>query len=58
MYISEIKIKNFRVFGKDGVSFVFDKGVNVVIGENNSGKSSLIDAMRIALSCVLYKREI
>ena len=29
MYISEIKIKNFRVFGKDGVSFVFDKGVNV-----------------------------
>lgn len=58
MYISEIKIKNFRVFGKDEVNFVFDKGVNVIIGENNSGKSSLIDAIRIALSCVLYKREI
>ena len=58
MYISGIKIKNFRVFGKDGVSFVFNKGVNVIIGENNSGKSSLIDAIRIALLCVLYKREI
>ena len=58
MYIHEIKIQNFRTFGNDGVSFFFNKGINVVIGENNTGKSALIDAIRIAFSCVLYKKEI
>lgn len=58
MYIKEFAIKNFRTFGNDGVKFIFNKGLNVIIGENNSGKSALIDAIRIAFSCVLYKKEI
>ena len=58
MYIQKVKIRNFRAFGNDGVSFIFNKGINVVVGENNNGKSSLIDAIRIAFSSVLYKKEI
>ena len=58
MYIQEVRIQNFRVFGNEGVTFLFNKGINVVIGENNSGKSALIDAIRIAFSCVLYKKDI
>ena len=29
-----------------------------MIGENNNGKTALIDAIRIAFSCVLYKKDI
>ena len=58
MYIYKLAIKNFRTFGADGVSFLFNKGINVVIGENNSGKSAVIDAIRLAFSSVSYKKEI
>lgn len=58
MYIQEVDIRNFRTFGNEGVSFLFDKGINVVIGENNCGKTAVIDAIRIAFSCTLYKKEI
>mgnify|MGYP000758298403 CR=1 FL=1 len=48
MHIQEVRIQNFRVFGDEGISFTFNKGINVVIGENNNGKTALIDA------CLLY----
>jgi putative ATP-dependent endonuclease of the OLD family len=47
MYLRTIAIKNFRCFGEDGTFFNFQKGVNVIIGENNAGKTALIDALRI-----------
>lgn len=31
------------------MSIPFNKGVNILIGENNSGKSTIIDALRICL---------
>ena len=37
-----IHIRNFRVFDEVGVEISFNKGVNAIIGENNSGKSSII----------------
>lgn len=58
MYIQKVGIQNFRIFGHEGVNFLFDKGINVVIGENNNGKTALIDAIRIAFSCTLYKKDI
>ena len=50
MYLRKISIKNFRVFGEKGVDLVFHKGVNAIIGENNAGKSAVIDAIRIAFT--------
>lgn len=58
MYLKKITIKNFRVFDETGIDVVFNKGVNAVIGENNSGKSSLIDAIRIAFSTIPYNKDI
>ncbi len=58
MYIEKVKIRNFRICGDEGVEFVFGKGINVLIGENNNGKTALIDAIRIAFSCSLYKKDI
>lgn len=54
MYLKRLDIKNFRVFDEEGVSLIFNQGVNAIIGENNSGKSSVIDAIRIAYSTVKY----
>lgn len=56
MYIQKVKLQNFRSFGDEGICFLFNKGINAVIGENNNGKTALIDAIRIAFSCVLYKK--
>jgi predicted ATP-dependent endonuclease of OLD family len=47
MYIKQLNIKNFRVF--DEISLFLNKGVNIIIGENNSGKTAIIDALRICL---------
>ena len=47
MYLSKIIIKNFRKY-KD-ITINFHKGINVLIGENNSGKSTIIDAIKIVL---------
>lgn len=49
MYISEIKIRNFRGFDANEHVIYFGKGLNVLVGENDSGKSAVIDAIRIAL---------
>ena len=58
MYLKQIVVKNFRVFDETGVDVMFRQGVNAIIGENNSGKTALIDAIRIAFSAVVYKKDI
>lgn len=58
MYISKVCIRNFRVFDDEGISAIFNKGVNAIIGENNTGKSAFVDALRIAFSTTSYKKDI
>lgn len=43
MYISKIHIRNYRCYNNMVVDF--SPGVNVIIGENNSGKSALLKAL-------------
>ncbi len=43
MYISKISIKNYRNFAD--FSMEFQKGLNVIIGSNNSGKTGLLYAI-------------
>lgn len=45
MYISKLKIKNFKCFNE--VEINFDPNFNLIIGENNSGKSTIFEAMRL-----------
>lgn len=47
MYISNVSVNNFRIFKDFEVQL--NAGLNVVVGENNSGKTALIDAIRLTL---------
>ncbi|WP_228518702.1 AAA family ATPase [Pseudomonas aeruginosa] len=51
MYLSALKVQNFRQFGADsnGLFIEFNKGVTALVGENDAGKSSVIDALRFVL---------
>ena len=53
MIISEIQLYNFRKFrsveGAPGLSITFHGGLNALIGENDSGKSAIIDAIKLVL---------
>ena len=45
MYISKIHIQNYRNFGD--FTMEFHKGLNVIIGANNSGKTGLLHAINL-----------
>lgn len=58
MYLACLRAENFRIFGtapqQEGsqdsrLSVEFGRGANVLVGENNSGKSAIIDAIRLCL---------
>lgn len=55
MYLSEIKIEGYRVFN-DRTTITLNKGLNLLVGENGSGKSTIIDAIRLLLSEDEYSR--
>jgi len=44
MYISRLKIQNFRCF--QDVEIEFSEGLNVIIGENNCGKTTIMKALQ------------
>lgn len=56
MFLKKMEIKNFRCI-KDA-SIDLNEGVNILIGENNSGKTSILDALRICLSYGQQRRDI
>ena len=56
MYLKEVNLWNFRKFGNVNISdkepalkVELKDGLNVLIGENDSGKTAIIDAIRIVL---------
>ena len=58
MYLSELKLWNFRKYSSrgtkienalPGITVNFNDGVNVLVGENDSGKTTIIDAIRYVL---------
>lgn len=57
MYLSELKLWNFRKFGSNGtfdrtkpnLVVPFQKGLNLLVGENDSGKTAIIDAIKYVL---------
>jgi putative ATP-dependent endonuclease of OLD family len=49
MYLSEISISNFRCFGSTPEVIRFNPGLTALVGENDAGKTAIIDAIRYAL---------
>lgn len=51
MFISELCIENFRCFGqgKDKLVVPLQLGLNTLVGENDAGKTAIIDAIRMLL---------
>lgn len=56
MHITTIKIKNFRAI--ENLELNLNKGLNVLIGENNTGKTSIIDLLRLVFDKGNYPNEI
>jgi putative ATP-dependent endonuclease of OLD family len=63
MHLSNIKLWNFRKFGnaselmpdsKAHLDLNFTSGLNVIIGENDSGKTAIIDAIKLVLKTHSY----
>lgn len=54
MYISKIIIEGFRNFPKNTIEF--NDGVNVIIGHNNAGKTSLIKAIGLIIDQNVTKK--
>jgi putative ATP-dependent endonuclease of OLD family len=48
MYLRKLHIRNFRCIAD--LKLRFKPGVNVLIGENNTGKTTVLDALRLGLS--------
>ena len=51
MYLSRLHIRQVRVF--DDITLYFKNEIKILIGENNSGNTAIIDALRI---CIPLKR--
>jgi len=47
VYLAKVKIRNFRIF--IDLELTLNEGLNLIVGENNSGKTALIDAIRYTL---------
>lgn len=62
MYLCNIRLWNFRKFGSDefdpkkpNLDLNFKNGLNVIIGENDSGKTAIIDAIKLVLKTHSYE---
>jgi putative ATP-dependent endonuclease of OLD family len=47
MYLCRLTVENFRNI--ESLTLHFNEGLNVLVGENNVGKTNVLDAIRIAL---------
>lgn len=56
MYLEKLSINNFRTI--ENLSLTFNKGLNILIGENNSGKTAIVDALRICIGYGNLRRDL
>lgn len=53
LYVKEILIENFKSF-KGRFKLPFNKGLNIIVGDNESGKSTILDAFHVALTGLFH----
>lgn len=49
MYIKEVNIENFKCF-KGKFNLKLNEGLNILVGDNEAGKSTILEAIHLALS--------
>lgn len=63
MHLSNLKLWNFRKYGngeninllRPNLNLDFSEGLNVLVGENDSGKTAIIDAIKLVLKTHSYE---
>lgn len=50
MYVSKVKLENFMIF--DGIDLNFSKNINVISGENSTGKTAVLKIIYSALKSI------
>lgn len=55
MYITKVNIENFKCY-KDKFSLSLNEGVNILVGNNEAGKSTILEAIHLALTGILNGR--
>lgn len=63
MYLHNIKLWNYRKYGSNqsfslgspNLNLSFTSGINALIGENDSGKTAIIDAIKLVLKTHSYE---
>lgn len=55
MRIEKLKIKNFKCY-RDTVEVSFKEGINIIVGNNEAGKSTILEAINLALTGILNGR--
>ena len=56
MYISKIRVKNYKSF-RDSKDIEFKKGINIIIGQNNAGKTALLEVVELNFGNNPHKSE-
>ena len=56
MYLKQLHIKGFRCI--EDLAIEFHKGINILIGENDTGKTAVLDALRIGIGLGDERRDI
>ena len=56
MHLSHLDLRNFRSFTNERI--YFEKSLTVLLGENNGGKSNIVDALRLITSPLETRREL
>ncbi|WP_247750821.1 AAA family ATPase [Rhizobium sp. B209b/85] len=54
-YIEKVKIKNFKCF-EGWFEVDFNQGVNIIVGNNEAGKSTLLEAIHLCLTGMLKRK--
>lgn len=51
MYIEKVEIRNFKAI--EDMTIEFQQGTNLLIGDNGAGKTSILEALTVALNGIL-----